>query len=227
MIVSADIRENIARFHPGISDAEIIEALKKRRMGLPREENEERLAAAKAAGVKAADGSRQAAGSQGADGVKTLEGSRQAAGSQGADGVKTRREPSGCRVTGRRWSKDSRRSRQAAGSQVVAGQKPVNSGEANLTPLDIRMGDDGAMFSGGEAQRIVLARALAGNPGLLILDEATSALDFENERRIFETLSGLRQEMTIILIAHRITTIRDADDIIVIKRRTRERRRHV
>ncbi len=219
MIVSADIRENIARFHPGISDAEIIEALKKSgAWDFLVKKNEERLAAAKAAGVRQPDGSRQAAGSQGADGVKTLEGSRQAAGSQGADGVKTlegSRQAAGSQ--GADGVKTLEGSRQAAGSQVVAGQKPVNSGEANLTPLDIRMGDDGAMFSGGEAQRIVLARALAGNPGLLILDEATSALDFENERRIFETLSGLRQEMTIILIAHRITTIRDADDIIVIK----------
>ena len=83
-------------------------------------------------------------------------------------------------------------------------------------PLDLRMGDDGAMFSGGEVQRIVLARALAGDPELLILDEATSALDFENERLIADVLARLGEHVTVILIAHRVSTIQTADDILVI-----------
>ncbi|MBQ3405895.1 MAG: ATP-binding cassette domain-containing protein, partial [Lachnospiraceae bacterium] len=73
-----------------------------------------------------------------------------------------------------------------------------------------------AMFSGGEVQRIVLARALAGDPELLILDEATSALDFENEKLIADVLARLRDHVTVILIAHRVSTIQTADDILVI-----------
>ena len=85
------------------------------------------------------------------------------------------------------------------------------------SPLDLRMGDDGVMFSGGEVQRIVLARAIAGTPKLLILDEATSALDFGNERLIAELLRKLKNEMTIIIVAHRVSTIQAADDILVIE----------
>lgn len=128
MILNAGVRENIARFHPGISDDKIIRALKK----------------------------------------------------SGA------------------WD------------------FLVRKADGEVLPLDLRMGDDGAMFSGGEVQRIVLARALAGDPELLILDEATSALDFENEKLIADVLARLRDHVTVILIAHRVSTIQTADDILVI-----------
>jgi len=79
------------------------------------------------------------------------------------------------------------------------------------------VGDRGIRLSGGERQRIALARALLSNPSLLILDEATSALDNHNEKRIQQALQNLHGELTIIIIAHRHTTIRHADNIIRIE----------
>ncbi|WNB92452.1 ABC transporter ATP-binding protein [Bacillus sp. NEB1478] len=83
--------------------------------------------------------------------------------------------------------------------------------------LDTLIGDRGVKFSGGERQRIVLARAILRNPSVLILDEATSALDSENEAKIQEALEKLKGKMTIIVIAHRLSTIRNADQIIVLE----------
>jgi ATP-binding cassette, subfamily C, bacterial len=77
------------------------------------------------------------------------------------------------------------------------------------------VGDRGVRLSGGERQRLALARALLRRPRLLILDEATSALDAENERAIQESIDGLRGTMTIVLITHRLTTLRHADAIYV------------
>ncbi len=84
--------------------------------------------------------------------------------------------------------------------------------------LDTVVGDRGIRLSGGERQRIVLARALLRKPALLILDEATSALDPVNEDRIRQALDRLKREMTIIVIAHRPSTIRNADQVIVLER---------
>jgi ATP-binding cassette, subfamily C, bacterial len=83
--------------------------------------------------------------------------------------------------------------------------------------LQTIVGDRGARFSGGERQRLVLARALLRQPQLLILDEATSALDQENEAIIAKTIEGLRGAMTIITIAHRSSMIALADDVIVLE----------
>jgi ATP-binding cassette subfamily C protein len=80
--------------------------------------------------------------------------------------------------------------------------------------LDTLMGHKGVRLSGGEKQRIVLARALVRNPSVLILDEATSALDHENERNIQETIQSLKESMTIVSIAHRQSTIDGADYVI-------------
>ncbi|ACV64004.1 ABC transporter related [Desulfofarcimen acetoxidans DSM 771] len=83
--------------------------------------------------------------------------------------------------------------------------------------LDTLVGDRGIRLSGGERQRIVLARALLRKPTVLILDEATSSLDLENEKRIQEAIDGLQGKMTIVVIAHRISTIKNVDRIFVLE----------
>jgi len=83
--------------------------------------------------------------------------------------------------------------------------------------LDTVVGDRGIRLSGGERQRIVLARALLRKPSVLILDEATSSLDSENEKRIQQAIENLQGKMTIVVIAHRISTIRNADRILVME----------
>jgi ATP-binding cassette subfamily C protein len=83
--------------------------------------------------------------------------------------------------------------------------------------LDSELGDRGVRMSGGERQRIALARALLRKPALLILDEATSSVDTETERRICSALEKLRGRMTIVTIAHRLSTIKTADRIVVIE----------
>lgn len=82
--------------------------------------------------------------------------------------------------------------------------------------LDTVVGDRGVLISGGERQRLSLARALLRDPALLILDEATSSLDSENESRIQQAIANLHQRMTIIVITHRLSTVRDVDMIHVL-----------
>ncbi|HET6762469.1 MAG TPA: ABC transporter ATP-binding protein, partial [Longimicrobiaceae bacterium] len=82
--------------------------------------------------------------------------------------------------------------------------------------LDTVIGDRGVRLSGGERQRLALARALLRRPALLILDEATSALDPESERRILDAVEGLHGRTTILLITHRLATVRTADVIHVL-----------
>jgi ATP-binding cassette subfamily C protein len=79
------------------------------------------------------------------------------------------------------------------------------------------LGDRGVLISGGERQRLALARALLRKPSLLILDEATSSLDSENERRIQGAIEELHGKMTILVISHRLSTIRGADVIYEIE----------
>lgn len=82
--------------------------------------------------------------------------------------------------------------------------------------LDTIIGDRGVLLSGGERQRLVLARAILRKPSILILDEATSALDSLNESKIQGALDRLRGKLTMIVIAHRYTTIQNADHVIVV-----------
>jgi ATP-binding cassette, subfamily B, bacterial len=81
---------------------------------------------------------------------------------------------------------------------------------------DTVVGERGYRFSGGEKQRIAIARTILRNPPILVLDEATSALDSETERQVQEALDGLAAGRTTIAIAHRLSTVEDADQIVVL-----------
>jgi len=82
---------------------------------------------------------------------------------------------------------------------------------------DTVIGERGATLSGGERQRIAIARALLKDAPILILDEPASALDAETERLIFQALEGLMKGRTTFLIAHRLSTVRQADRIAVLE----------
>ena len=111
-----------------------------------------------------------------------------------------------------------------AGDEQELNQKITDAAErANAMPfirelpegLQTHVGDRGVRLSGGQKQRLAIARELFKNPELLILDEATSSLDSDSERYIHESLQKLKGELTIVLIAHRISSIRHADQIFV------------
>ena len=83
---------------------------------------------------------------------------------------------------------------------------------------DTRVGERGSLLSGGQRQRIAIARALLTNPRVLVFDEATSALDYESERIIMDNLDRIAAGRTMLLIAHRLSTVRRCDSIIVVER---------
>ena len=83
---------------------------------------------------------------------------------------------------------------------------------------DTFVGERGSLLSGGQRQRVAIARALLSNPSILIFDEATSALDYESENIIMNNIEPISRGRTMLMIAHRLSTVRDCDAIIVIEK---------
>jgi ABC-type multidrug transport system fused ATPase/permease subunit len=83
--------------------------------------------------------------------------------------------------------------------------------------IDTEVGSLGSMLSGGQKQRIAIARALCGRPGLMVFDEPTSALDSRSEDRVTDALKAARGSATVLVIAHRLSTLRDCDYVVVLK----------
>ena len=83
--------------------------------------------------------------------------------------------------------------------------------------IDTILGDRGTRLSGGQAQRVAIARALYSEPDLIIFDEATSSLDMKNEKAIHETMLSLRNKVTVVIIAHRLTTVEGCDELVWLK----------
>ena len=79
--------------------------------------------------------------------------------------------------------------------------------------LETKVGENGTQLSGGQRQRLGIARALFTNPKLIVLDESTSALDAETEAAVSEAIVSLKGEITIVMIAHRLSTVRNADKV--------------
>ena len=98
--------------------------------------------------------------------------------------------------------------------QALASARAAEFVDALPAGMDTVVGDRGARFSGGERQRLALARALLRRPSLLILDEPTSSLDEQNEQMVLEGIEGLKGRVTMILVTHRPERVRSADQTL-------------
>jgi subfamily B ATP-binding cassette protein MsbA len=118
----------------------------------------------------------------------------------------------------------------ATREQVIAAARTANAHEfitAMPQGYDTRIGERGQRLSGGQRQRVAIARALLKDPPILILDEATSSLDAESEALVQDALASLMRDRTSLVIAHRLSTVRRADAIVVLERgQVREVGRH-
>ncbi len=111
----------------------------------------------------------------------------------------------------------------AVDSELLAALEQVNLLELasrSVQGLDAQVGDDGILLSGGERQRLAIARALLSRPALLLLDEPTSSLDARNEQALSRAVAAIGPGTTVLVIAHRLSSVVDADQIVVLDRGT-------
>lgn len=111
--------------------------------------------------------------------------------------------------------------REVTNEEVIEASKLANAYEFIMSfrsGFDTFVGNRGSQLSGGQKQRIAIARAALINPKVLILDEATSSLDAENEKLVQEALENIMKGKSIIVIAHRLCTIKNADEIVFLKK---------